>query len=92
MTGAAKWSVVRLLVAFGRAATDYQDAALRDLPCRRLQCDETWSYVAAKARTVAKARRPLPVGAGDVWTWVAICRDTKPVPSWLVGRREPSTV
>ncbi len=25
--------------------------------------------------------------AGDCWTWTAICRDTKLVPSWLCGRR-----
>ena len=43
ITGAAKWTVVRLLVALGQAATDYQDAALRDLPCKRLQADEIWS-------------------------------------------------
>jgi hypothetical protein len=26
-------------------------------------------------------------GYGDVWTWTAICSDTKLVPSWLVGER-----
>ncbi len=89
ITGAAKWTVVRLLVAIGEAATDYQDAVLRDLPCKRLQADEIWSFVAAKERTVQRARHPLPIGAGDLWTWVAICRDTKIVPTWLVGKRDP---
>jgi IS1 family transposase len=28
-------------------------------------------------------------GYGDVWTWTAICADTKLVPSWLVGERTP---
>jgi hypothetical protein len=27
-------------------------------------------------------------GWGDVWTWVAIDRDTKLVPSWLIGKRD----
>src|SRR5262249_40207235 len=26
-------------------------------------------------------------GVGDVWTWTAICADTKLVPSWLVADR-----
>ncbi len=26
-------------------------------------------------------------GYGDVWTWTALCADTKLVPSWLVGER-----
>ncbi len=90
MTGTAKDTVTRLLVATGRAAADYQDAVLRDLPCRTLQADEIWGFVAAKERTVASAKRPMPEGAGDAWTWVALCRDTKLVPSWLVGKRTQS--
>jgi IS1 family transposase len=27
-------------------------------------------------------------GIGDVWTWVALCADTKLVPCWLVGGRD----
>lgn len=26
-------------------------------------------------------------GYGDVWTFTAVCADTKPVPTWLVGER-----
>jgi len=89
MTGAAKDTVTRLLVALGHASADYQDAVLRDLPCRTLQADEIWGFVLAKDRTVANAKRPMPVGAGDAWTWVAIDRDSKIVPSWLVGKRTP---
>jgi transposase-like protein len=25
---------------------------------------------------------------GDVWTWTALCADTKLVPSWYVGTRD----
>lgn len=89
MTGTAKDTVTRLLVALGRASADYQDAVLRDLPCKRLQCDEVWGFVYAKARNVERAKKPVPA-AGDVWTWTAICQDTKLVPSWLVGKRDAS--
>jgi transposase-like protein len=27
-------------------------------------------------------------GAGDVWTWTAICADTKLIPCWFVGNRD----
>jgi len=35
-------------------------------------------------------RSPSRTGCryGDVWTWTAICADTKLVPSWLVGLRD----
>lgn len=86
MTGAAKWTVVRLLVALGHAATDYQDAVLRDLPCKRVQADEIWSFVGAKEKNVRIAQNEP--GRGDAWCWVAIDRDTKLVSSWLVGKRD----
>lgn len=30
-------------------------------------------------------------GYGDVWTWTAICADTKIVPTWMVGSRDGDT-
>lgn len=43
MTGAAKNTVVKLLVDLGRACSRYQDEMLRNLQCRRIQCDEVWA-------------------------------------------------
>jgi hypothetical protein len=45
MTGAAKNTVVKLLADVGAACAEYQDKTLRNLPCKRLQCDEIWSFV-----------------------------------------------
>src|ERR1041385_831974 len=69
-------SVVKLLIDAGRACSDYQDRAFRELNCKRLQLDEIWSFVYAKAKNVADAKA-APEIAGDVWTWVAIDADTK---------------
>lgn len=80
-------TVAKLFVDAGRACADYQDRALRNLPCKRLQLDEIWSFVYAKAKNVPAAKAP-PSGAGDVWTWVAIDADTKLVPSWHIGTRD----
>ena len=35
--------------------------------------------------------KSAPPEAGDVWTWTAICADTKLVPSWRVGDRSAAT-
>jgi len=86
ITGASKNTVIKLLVDAGRACAKYQDRALRNLPCKRLQVDELWSFVYAKERTVTTAK--APVDAGDVWTWTAICADTKLMPSWFIGGRD----
>lgn len=45
MTGAAKNTVVKLLADVGTACAAYRDKALRNLPCKRIQCDEIWSFV-----------------------------------------------
>jgi IS1 family transposase len=87
ITGAAKNTVTKLLVDIGAACSVYQNKHLRNLPCRRIQVDEIWSFTYAKAKNVPTAKA-APVGAGDTWTWTAICADTKLVPCWLVGPRD----
>ena len=86
VTGAAKNTVTKLLVDLGQACVEYQNVALTDLPCTRIECDEIWAYCYAKQRNVPDEHRGS-FGYGDVWTWTAICADTKLVPSWLVGER-----
>ena len=80
-------TVDKLLQNAGSAALDYQDQIMVNLPCRRVQCDEIWSFVYAKEKNVPHATA-APEWAGDVWTWVAICADTKIVPCWHVGARD----
>lgn len=86
ITGAAKNTVTKLLVDLGAACAAYQDEALRGLPCKLIECDEIWSFCYAKQKNVPEQFKGTP-GYGDVWTWVALCADTKLVPSWLVGER-----
>lgn len=76
-------TVTKLLVDVGTACAEYQDSTLRNLPCKRVQCDEIWSFVGAKQKNVAQGA----AGHGDVWTWTAICADTKIIASWMVGDR-----
>src|SRR5687768_6433586 len=57
MTGTAKGTVLTLLEDAGTACLEYQDRALRDLPCRRLQCDEIWSFCHAKEKNVPEEHR-----------------------------------
>src|ERR1700742_2266814 len=86
LTGCSKNTVAKLLVEAGHACAAYQDKTLRNLPCKRVQMDEIWSFVYAKAANVEKAKA-APENAGDVWTWTAICADTKLLVSWLLADR-----
>jgi len=87
MTGVAKNTVVKLLVAFGKACAKYQDKVFKNLPCKHIQCDEIWSFCYAKEKNVPKDKKGK-FGYGDVWTFTALCADTKLVPSWLIGNRD----
>ena len=84
LTGVAINAVVKLLQDLGSACLDYQDEVMRSLPCKRLQCDEIWSFVYSKAKNVPDKHRGT-FGYGDVWTWTAIDADTKLVPCWHLG-------
>ena len=85
MTCVAKNTVAKLLVDLGRACTEYQDKALRNLKCKRIQCDEIWSFCGSKEKNTSPERKKQ--GWGDVWTWTALCPDTKLIPCWFVGNR-----
>jgi IS1 family transposase len=75
----------QLLCDLGRACSKYQDKVFRNLPCKRIQCDEIWSFVYAKERNCHFDQKAA--GAGDCWTWVALDPDSKLVPCWFIGRR-----
>jgi hypothetical protein len=84
MTGVSKNTIAKLLVELGEACADYLDKALVNLNCKRIQCDEIWSFCYAKEKNVPEELRGK-FGYGDVWTWVAIDAETKLIASWAVG-------
>lgn len=86
MTDTAKGTVLKLLGDVGYACEVFSDAKLRNLPCKHLQLDEIWSFVGMKQANVPREHE-VDLGWGDVWTWTAICADTKLVASWYVGNR-----
>jgi hypothetical protein len=86
MFGVGKHTVLRLLEDAGVACEKFHDRYVRNLRVRRLQCDEIWSFIGAKAKNVKPQREPE--GWGDVWTWTAIDADTKLCVGYLVGGRD----
>jgi IS1 family transposase len=85
MTGIARNTINKLLVDLGQACSAYQDKAFRNLSCKRIQCDEIWSFVGCKEKNLTAEN--MAQGWGDVWTWVALDSETKLVPTWFVGER-----
>lgn len=88
MTGVAKNTVTKLLVDLGCACAEYHAEHVRNVDAKRVECDEIWSFVYAKAKNVPEAKKGE---AGDVWTWTALDSDSKLIVSWLVGGRDGAT-
>jgi IS1 family transposase len=89
LTGASKNTVVKLLEDAGAVCANYHYNTVQNVPCKRIQCDEIWAFVYAKAKNAPRSMR-VHGQAGDVWTWTAIDADTKLIVSWLVGNRDTS--
>ena len=85
-TGTSKVTILKLLADIGPACLDYQQRTLVNLPCKRIQCDEIWSFISKKEKRVRLDEKGR--GVGDVWTWTAICADSKVIPCWHVGTRD----
>jgi len=90
MMNVSKDTVLKLQVEAGYASADYQDKTFHGLSCKRVQCDEVWAFCYAKQKNVP-AEKQGHFGYGDVWTWTAICADTKLIPSFTVGNRDTAS-
>jgi IS1 family transposase len=84
LTGVARMTVEKLLRDLGAACVAYHDAHVRNLKSQRIQADEIWSFVGAKAKNVPEQKRGE---WGDIWTWTAIDADSKLIVSYRVGQR-----
>jgi IS1 family transposase len=79
-------TVTKLLVDVAEAAYRYHNENVVNVRRKRVQCDEIWCFVGAKAKNVPSRREQE--GWCDAWTWMAIDADTKLCVSYLVGGRD----
>lgn len=87
ITGVAKNSIQKLTRDLGEAVLQYQNNVLRNLPCKRLELDEVWAFCYCKDKNLPDAMRGQP-GVGSIWTWTALCADSKLMVSWQLGARD----
>jgi len=89
MTNVSRNTLNKLLLDIGAACSAFQDKTLRNLQCKRVQCDEIWSFISSKEKNTSAEKKQD--GCGDAWTWVAMDSDSKLVPCWMVGTRDAGT-
>lgn len=76
-------TVTKLLVDTGKACLQFHSKTAVRLRCKRVECDEIWSFVYCKEKNVVEDK----YGIGSVWTWVGMDSDSKFVISWFAGER-----
>lgn len=89
MTGVSKPTILKLLAELGTECAAFHNATVRNIRTQRVQCDEIWQFVGAKAKNVTPEQKAQ--GWGDVWTWTAIDADTKLIISWTLGPRDATS-
>ncbi len=82
-------TVTKLLVDIGNACQVYHDEHVRNVPSKRVQCDEIWSFIYSKDKNIPENLQGK-YGIGSIWTWVGLDADSKLAISWLVGNRDAS--
>jgi len=87
ITGVAKNTIQKLTREIGEVCLEFQDKVLRGLSCKRIECDEIWNFCYAKDKNVPDEMRNQP-GVGSMWTWTALCAETKLIVSWRLGARD----
>jgi IS1 family transposase len=77
------------MVEVGTGCVALHNEQMRDLDCRRIQCDEIWTFCRIKQAHIPKFTDRTKIG--DQWTFVAIDPDTKLVPAYRIGKRTRET-
>jgi IS1 family transposase len=86
MTDVCKPAILKLLADLGPVCAEYHDRMVRNVQAQRVQVDEIWQFVGAKAKNTSEEKRAQ--GWGDTWTWVAMDADSKMIISWFIGQRD----
>jgi IS1 family transposase len=85
MVGVEHKTVLRVLLRVGDRCGRLLNERMRRLPCKLVQVDEIWTYVAKHERFVRADENPVEVG--DQYVFVAMDSESKIIPCFLVGKR-----
>lgn len=87
ITGASVDAIQKLTRDLGEAVLQFQDNVIRNLKTTRVECDEVWCFCYAKDKNLPDDMRGTP-GVGSIWTWTALCAESKLLISWRLGARD----
>jgi transposase-like protein/IS1 family transposase len=89
ITGLNKQTVLRLVVRAGRGIAEYSERTIRGLAVAEVECDELWGYTYCKRAT--QKIRDFGSHVGDLYSYLAIDRNTKLILASAYGKRDTET-
>lgn len=78
-------TIKKIFVDAGAAAMRFHNETVRNVRCKRVQCDEMWSFVYSRQKNTPAEKQGT--GIGDVWLWVGMDADSKLIISFYAGNR-----
>ncbi|WP_437574631.1 IS1 family transposase [Sorangium sp. So ce887] len=87
ITGVHRDTIGRFAQAMGEGCARLHDRMVRDLTCSLVDLDEQHSWCRKRQMKVDAAKDDT-AAVGEQWTWAAICRTSKLIVAWHVGKRD----
>ncbi|WP_437786664.1 IS1 family transposase [Sorangium sp. So ce1097] len=87
MTGVHQDTIGRFGQLVGEGCARLHDRLVRDLACPLVDLDEQHSWCRKRQNKVDAAKDDA-AAVGEQWTWAAICRTSKLIIAWHVGKRD----
>jgi transposase-like protein/IS1 family transposase len=88
ISGLHRDTILKLLVTAGEKCEKLMARLIVNVPVQDVECDEIWSFIAKKQKTVEEHDDP---NYGDAYCFVAIERNTKLVLNFALGKRNQAT-
>jgi hypothetical protein len=73
MTGVHRDTIMRLSLSVGKACAQFLDARVKNIPARKVQCDEIWTYVFKKQGRISADESAS--GIGDQYVFIGMDSD-----------------
>jgi transposase-like protein len=90
MCGVHRDTIMRLLNRVGGRCSRLLDQHMRDFHSRRIQVDEIWTFVGKKEQRLNDQEATNPE-LGDQYVFIAFDAESKPIPTFAVGKRDTET-
>lgn len=86
ITGVEKTTILKLLVQVGQGCERMMAEKIKGVAVTDVQADELWTFITAKQGTVARRKIAAP-DAGDAYCYIGMCRTSRLVLAWHLGKR-----